>query len=176
MTHPTFGRRAFLRSGTAVALAGGALTQAGSATAASSDETFTYEIVRSDEEWRSMLSEHDYGIMREDGTEKRHTSGLVNESREGTYHCKGCDLTLYESHRKVPLQIGWVFFSHALHDTVLLGTDEQAPYGGAMDEGEVLIEVHCRRCSSHLGHMVYIDPQIVHCINGSAMNFRAASA
>lgn len=178
MIPPTVGRRGFLRGGAAMALATGAVHTSSPASAGETSTDFTYEIVKSEADWRKHLSIMEYKVLRENDTELPHTSPLVKEAREGTYSCKACELEIYDSVWKVPLDIGWVFFSHAQHDSVLTGIDGDPPYGDRMgddDKFPALIEVHCRRCSSHLGHLVYAKGKLVHCINGIALEFRASA-
>ncbi len=145
------------------------------------DDTFPYEVQRTEEEWRAMLSEDEYSIMREGGTEPRFTSDLWNEERAGTYHCKGCDLKIYDSEWKVILPIGWVFWFHSEPNSVLTGIDIiPADMSEASEdmpaEDQVALEVHCRRCGSHLGHIFSIEEEVTHCINGSALNFTPSAA
>lgn len=120
---------------------------------------FQYEIQRTDDEWRTRLTPAEYRILREGGTERRNSHRFTRDARAGTYQCRGCDLTNYSSEQKIILDIGWVFFHHAMRDAVLLGTDGTE------------IEAHCRRCGSHLGHIQNVDGQILHCINGTALGF-----
>lgn len=139
---------------------------------------YTYELNRSEEEWRARLSDDEFAVLRGGATEVPRSSFLWNETRDGTYHCKGCDLLAYVSKWKVPLNKGWAFFSHAETNAVLTGIDGAVPqYGNAMGSGDVAItEVHCRRCASHLGHLLIVERQQVHCINGTALNFEPATA
>lgn len=176
MTHHT-NRRAFLGTAAASAIAAPLVASAQAATPGSED--FIYEVTRTDEEWRALLSEYDYRILREQGTEQRFTSPFWEAEAAGTYHCKGCDLTLYESDQKTIRFIGWVFFYHATRDSVLLDIDEwPALMSEAEEMGEPrqVIEAHCRRCGSHLGHIIYVENDILHCINGAAMTFAAEAA
>jgi peptide-methionine (R)-S-oxide reductase len=122
---------------------------------------FVYEIQYSDEEWRSRLTPAEYQILREGATEPRHSHRFTQTTDVGVYHCQGCDLPIYASSQKVILDIGWVFFRHSLPDSVLLGVDG------------VAIEAHCRRCAGHLGHVLYVETEVLHCINGTALNFEA---
>lgn len=141
------------------------------------DDGFAYEIARTDAEWRAMLSPEEYKILRAGDTELPKTSPLWNEERDGTYLCKGCDLPVYRSNWKVPLDKGWVFFAHGEENAVLMGIDgPQQAYGMNPNGFGNLIEAHCRRCGSHLGHILYVDGQVVHCINGTALTFVAESA
>ena len=65
-----------------------------------------------------------------------------------------------------------MFFAHSVPNAVLTDIDQAGAeaYGAAMGEGgDAYIEAHCRRCGGHLGHVIPIDGQIVHCVNGTAM-------
>ncbi len=178
MDSPRLERRRFL--GTALG-SGAAVIGAGvlpkTAAASGAGDAFAFEVTRSEADWRALLNDAEYKVLRENGTELPHTSPLVNETGEGTYCCKGCDLTIYESAWKVPLDIGWVFFSHSEPRTVLTSIDGNPPVGmGGQDGPGAMMEVHCRRCASHLGHLVVAQGKLVHCINGSALNYIRAGA
>jgi peptide-methionine (R)-S-oxide reductase len=133
------------------------------------DGTFEFEITRSDQDWRAMLSEHEFRILREFRTEPHFSSPLWNEDRPGRYACRGCDLDLYASEWKTNLTIGWVFFQHSRPNATMTAIDVV----GAGDDGtpETMIETHCRRCGSHLGHIVSVEGEVLHCINGTSLVF-----
>lgn len=172
MHNPTLGRRRFL-SASAAALTAGAVVRPTLSRADDGGADFAFEITRTEEEWRAQLGREEYNILRKGSTELPHTSPLVTETRVGQYCCKGCDLTVYESTWKVPLEVGWVFFSHAQPRSVLSSIDGEPPEGMGDEEGPgAMIEVHCRRCASHLGHIVIAEGKLLHCINGAALNFR----
>ncbi len=135
------------------------------------EEDFTYEIQRSDEEWQALLSPEEYLILREGNTEAPKSSPLWNEKQPGDYRCKGCGLLAYSSTYKIILQKGWVFFTRSEPDSTLNGVDLQAEYGDTTLHE--LTEAHCRRCGSHLGHIVYLNKRILHCINGASLTFEA---
>ena len=172
---PAATRRAFLALTAGAAPA--ALIAGAPAARAAEDGAFGYEVVRSDEQWREMLDDTEFGILREGATERPGSSPLVQEERAGIYCCKGCDLTLYESRYKVVLA-NYVFFYNAVPDALLMGIDTFNPYGdGAADDpAEHLIEVHCRRCGSHMGHVLKVLDKALHCINGTALTFEPAEA
>ena len=138
---------------------------------------FVYQITRTDAEWREFLTPEEFRILREGGTEAMHSSPLVTEKREGIYRCRGCDLEHYEALWKVPLEIGWVFFRHSQPNSVLTAIDG-APFDDDGNDIRILaaVEVHCRRCGSHLGHIVHAEGQLVHCINGASLVFAPAAA
>ena len=125
-------------------------------------DIFHYEVQYTDAEWRARLSPAEYKILRGGGTEDRNSHHFTRKTDPGTYACKGCDLPLYLSEEKVILDIGWVFFKYAIPDSVLFGQED------------VRIEAHCRRCGSHIGHVLYVQGQILHCVNGIALEFADA--
>ena len=137
-----------------------------------SSEAFTYEVIRTDAEWRDRLSELEYFVMRQGGTEPQHTSLLAFQKAPGTYACRGCDLTAFESDWKVPHpDIGWVFFSQARPDTILTGIDLNFGMGDDSTEQKATIECHCRRCGSHFGHILDVRGEVLHCLNGTSLVF-----
>ena len=176
MTDITIGRRAFLAGSAAISTLA---MQTQSAQAGDTD-TFNYEITRTPEEWRVRLSPIEHYVLREGGTEAPRTSPLWNSKEVGTYSCRGCDLTIYDSFQKLELDKGWVFFRHSRADTVMLGVDlGQGEPGDPFAEMRAMMEAHCRRCGSHLGHIVAL-PDVpnrpIHCINGFSLKFEAKSA
>jgi len=176
-------RKFFASSGVAalsVGTAGVATTAAAEGTGApyvAGNSDMAFEIIRTDAEWREMLTEFEYTILREGDTETPNTSDLRNEVREGTYACRGCDLVVYASDQKVQLNKGWVFFFNSEPDTVLMSIDRDIPpeYSAAIGRDSV-VELHCRRCASHLGHFLILDEVMTHCINGAALKFEPTAA
>ncbi len=173
----TLSRRALLSGSAAMgaaALAAPAVRAQG--TPADSAETeFAYEITRTEAEWRAQLSELEYAILREGNTERTFISSYASEDNPGLYHCKGCDLPLYSSEWYSPQEIGFVFFEHSIPNAVLTGIDI-TDYNGALPEPTEFFQVHCRRCGSHLGHIVAIRGQVLHCINGTSLRLEPAEA
>ncbi len=178
-------RRALMR-GAALAGAGAMLPAAAPARSVPKygDTDYQYEVTRSDAEWRALLSEHEFNILREGGTEFPKSDPKWDDYSAGTFACRGCDLPLYTSDWRARVGHGWVFFHHALTDAVLTGIDRGNPYasgsgapamGGPGNPKRTLIEVHCRRCGSHLGHVVKIDDDLLHCINGTSLGFTASA-
>lgn len=142
---------------------------------------FRYEIERTESEWRTLLSDHEFDILREFKTEPRFSSRLWNEDRTGEYRCRGCDLPVYSSEWKTLRTIGWVFFFHSIPDSTLTSIDvlpedrAEMEEAGAMATPETMIETHCRRCGSHHGHIVLVEGDILHCINGASLTFHEAA-
>lgn len=177
---PQRGRRAFLK---ASALSAVAITPAFRAASADTgatrpDEAFSYEVTRTKEEWKARLNDKEYEILRRGGTELPNSHEYAGEMPEGTYACRGCDLTLYDSIWKVVLDAGYVFFKYSRENAILTGVDETPPYGAADKDGarDAMIEVHCRRCGSHMGHILLVQGQVLNCINGTSLAFTAATA
>ena len=174
MTRHNPSRRTFLAASAGAALAPGvaSATQPEPPTS----EVFDYEVTRTEGEWRAMLTNEEFHILRRGSTELPKTSTLWNNTAAGSYHCKGCALTVYASDWKVELDKGWAFFKHAVPDAVMMSIDGVPAYGGMAATFEPMIEVHCRRCASHLGHILKVDGKVLHCINGKALTFRDQAA
>ncbi|WP_439522426.1 peptide-methionine (R)-S-oxide reductase MsrB [Marivita sp.] len=129
----------------------------------------TFEVTRTEAEWKSMLNSQEYRVMREEGTERAFTSPLNDEKRAGMFHCKGCDLALYASEHKYDSGTGWPSFWQAQANAIETKPDRSL-FG-------TRTECHCRRCGSHMGHIFDDGPQPTgkrHCINGVSLSFRAA--
>ncbi len=159
-------------------LASSAMLMPGAAAAryVSTDDGFDYEVTRSRAEWMELLGEETFKIMREGHTEVPKSDPHWDSLASGIYACKGCDLPLYDARWKVVLDTGWLFFRHAEANSLLMGIDW--PEGSGMAEQFATlagIEVHCRRCGSHMGHIVWIEEKLLHCINGASMTFTAAA-
>ena len=171
------GRRFFLK---ASALSAVTLTPAlrpAAAATRSGNSGYTYEVTRTEDEWHARLNDEEYRILREFKTEKPHSHPNATLTDKGSYACRGCDLDIYESSWKVILDKGWAFFKHAQTDSVLTSIDGGPSGEGVDDLGRFsMIEAHCRRCGSHMGHILLVDGDLLHCINGTSLVFTPASA
>jgi peptide-methionine (R)-S-oxide reductase len=130
-----------------------------------------FEIERTSDEWRRVLSRPQYDVLRLHRTEVPGSSPLNREKRKGIYACAGCDLPLFASETKFESGTGWPSFYQPLDGA--LGTKKD--YALFIPR----TEVHCRRCGGHLGHVFEDGPPptgLRYCINGVAMNFQAAAA
>jgi peptide-methionine (R)-S-oxide reductase len=167
-------RRDFLAGGVAaIAVLGGAaaLWRMGRSAPARAASAKTFEVVKTEEEWRTTLTPEQFAVLRQAGTEYPGTSSLLHEKRKGTFNCAGCDLPLYSSETKFESGTGWPSFWDALPDAVTTEDD----YELMMARTELL----CRRCGGHLGHVFDDGPPPTgkrHCINGVALKFQPASA
>jgi peptide-methionine (R)-S-oxide reductase len=128
-----------------------------------------FEVTHSDAEWKHLLSPQQYHVLRQAGTETPYSSPLNDEHRHGVFSCAGCALDLFSSDTKFDSGTGWPSFFKPLDGAVLERTDDSL----GMSRTEVL----CHRCGGHLGHVFDDGPQptgLRYCMNGVAMNFRAA--
>ena len=130
-----------------------------------------FEVTKTPEEWRKILTPEQYYVLRDHGTERAGTSPLDHEKRKGTFHCAGCDLALYSSEAKYDSGTGWPSFYQPLPNAV----------GTSIDNSlfSVRTEVHCRRCGGHLGHVFPDGPRptgLRYCMNGVAMKFKPSVA
>lgn len=120
-------------------------------------------------EWQRILGPQRYAILREAATEHPFTSPLLKEHRGGTFVCAGCALPLFNSSTKFESGTGWPSFWQVLPKAVINRADNSL----LMERTEVL----CARCGGHLGHVFDDGPKptgLRYCMNGLALNFRAA--
>jgi peptide-methionine (R)-S-oxide reductase len=130
----------------------------------------TFEITKTDDEWRRVLPRERYRVLRKHDTEPAGSSPLNNEHRRGIFYCAGCDLPLFASETKFDSGTGWPSFTAPLDHAV--GTSVDRSYFA------IRTEVHCRRCGGHLGHVFDDGPRPTgkrYCMNGLALIFRPAS-
>jgi len=130
-----------------------------------------FEIEKSDDEWRRLLTPAQYDILRRHGTERAGTSPLNREKRKGIFACAGCALPLFSSDTKFESGTGWPSFWQPLANAVGTTTDKSFFM--------TRTEVHCRRCGGHLGHVFEDGPPptgLRYCMNGVALKFTPGAA
>jgi peptide-methionine (R)-S-oxide reductase len=128
-----------------------------------------FAVNRAPADWRRILGPDRCHILREAGTEPPFTSPLLGEHRKGFFTCAGCALPLFSSATKFDSGTGWPSFWKALPGAIVTRTDHSL----LMERTEVL----CARCGGHLGHVFDDGPKptgLRYCMNGLALNFRAA--
>ncbi|MET7030151.1 peptide-methionine (R)-S-oxide reductase MsrB [Sediminicola luteus] len=134
---------------------------------ATNTTTAKYTIEKSKEEWKKELTDMQYYVLREAGTERAFTSDLLKEKRKGTYVCAACGTALFKSEHKFDSGTGWPSFDRAIEGNVAYDVDYKIGYKRT--------EEHCAVCGGHLGHVFEDGPRETtgerHCINGAAMKF-----
>ncbi len=160
-------RRHFLFQGAAAAAGLAALRSASGA----NEPTRADKVVKTDAEWRKLLTKEQYYVLREEGTERAFTSPLNDEKRKGTYVCAACALPLFKSETKYESGTGWPSFHSAIPGAVGTKIDYKILYPRT--------EYHCARCGGHQGHVFPDGPPPTgqrYCNNGVALKFVPAPA
>jgi len=125
------------------------------------------KIVKSEAEWKAMLSPEAFQVARKHGTERAGTSPLNEEKREGVFHCVACGEPLFSSDAKFESGTGWPSFFKPLSKEAVAEKDDSSFFMRRT-------EVHCAACESHLGHVFPDGPKPTgqrYCMNGVAMTF-----
>ena len=127
------------------------------------------KVVKTEAEWRKILTPQQFRILREEGTEWAGSSPLNKEYRKGTYACVGCDLVLYSSTAKFDSGTGWPSFYEAIPGHMASATDPKT-FTNRMQ----YTEMHCARCGGHHGHIFNDGPKptgLRYCSNGAVLKF-----
>jgi peptide-methionine (R)-S-oxide reductase len=127
------------------------------------------KIVKSDAEWKRVLTPEEYRLLRKKGTEMAFTGKFHDLRDKGTFTCAGCDLPLFSSETKFDSGTGWPSFYEPI---------EEDAVENRLDIGfGVRTEVLCARCGGHLGHVFNDGPLPTgrrYCMNSGAMHFKPA--
>ncbi|UTW63122.1 peptide-methionine (R)-S-oxide reductase MsrB [bacterium SCSIO 12741] len=125
-----------------------------------------HRVEKSDEEWRAQLTEEEFYVTRQKGTERAHSSDMCNFFEPGKYACKCCDTPLFDSEEKFQSGTGWPSFTQPLDPS-------HVAHHKDVSFGMVRVEVTCNVCDAHLGHVFPDGPEpsgLRYCINAVSLN------
>ena len=125
------------------------------------------KVIKSEAEWKDQLTDMEYYVLREKGTERPFTGDLLNEKSKGTFVCAGCQLPLFSSDTKFKSGTGWPSFFQPLKEEYI-AEEADNKYGWNR------VEVLCARCDGHLGHVFEDGPPptgLRYCINAVSLDF-----
>lgn len=125
-----------------------------------------YEVQKTEQEWKEILSPEAFKVLRKHGTERAGTSPLDKVYDEGTYVCAGCEQPLFSSDTKFNSGTGWPSFYQPLEKAIATTKDRSLFM--------TRTEVHCSRCGGHLGHVFGDGPKPTgqrYCMNGVSLKF-----
>ena len=128
----------------------------------------SHAVEKTDAEWRAELSPDEYAVLRQAGTERAFTGELLNEHRLGTYHCRACGNELFKSETKFESHCGWPSFYDPSNSDAVETLEDRS-------HGMTRVEVRCKQCGSHLGHVFPDAPQTPtgdrYCMNSISLTF-----
>lgn len=132
----------------------------------------TYDVEKTDAEWKAELSPAEYDVLRKAGTERPFSSSFETDPTVGVYSCRACGSELFRSETKFDAHCGWPAFYAPLAEDRVEYIEDRSLFGG------VRTEVRCARCGSHLGHVFEGEgfgtpTDQRYCINGVALTLDA---
>jgi peptide-methionine (R)-S-oxide reductase len=128
-----------------------------------------YPVKKTDDQWRQELSPMQYEVARHAATERPFSGAYWDHWDDGKYKCVGCGEVLFESTTKFDAGCGWPSYSEAVNAEVIERIRD-------VSHGMVRVEVRCKKCGSHLGHVFPDGPEPTgerFCINSAAIDFQS---
>jgi peptide-methionine (R)-S-oxide reductase len=128
------------------------------------------QVERSDAEWRTLLTQEQYQVLRQKGTERPFTGVLTENRATGDYHCAGCGSLLFGSDAKFDSGCGWPSFTLPTDSKAIVEHED-------VSLGMRRVEVTCAACGGHLGHVFPDGPHpsgLRYCINSASLTFERA--
>lgn len=130
------------------------------------------EIPSTEEEWQGILTPEQFRVLRQKGTERAFTGEFWDNHESGMYSCAGCGAELFTSNEKFDSGCGWPSFYDALDKDKII-EEEDTSFGMRR------VEVMCKRCGGHLGHVFPDGPRptgLRYCINSASLKFKKSNS
>jgi peptide-methionine (R)-S-oxide reductase len=127
-----------------------------------------YPFNKSEDAWRKLLSQEEYRVLREQGTEYPHSGAYNSHYEKGTYNCRGCNQPLYASDSKFDSGCGWPSYDQSIEGAIEYRKDSS--------HGMVRVEIVCSNCGGHQGHVFDDGPTASgkrYCVNSASISFES---